>query len=81
MEEEGGSAVTELPMCNCGKQSAVQMSTTEKKTLIGDFGVVRNEIYMKIKVQGQNMEKNKNTGPQNGFCQITIKRNSPLRSF
>ena len=31
MEEEGGSAATELPMCNCGKPSAVQMSTTEKK--------------------------------------------------
>ena len=31
MEEEGGSAVTELSMWNCGKLSAVQMSTTEKK--------------------------------------------------
>ena len=31
MEEEGGSAAIELPMCNCGKPSAVQMSTTEKK--------------------------------------------------
>ena len=31
MEEEGGSAATELPMCNYGKPSAVQMSTTEKK--------------------------------------------------
>ena len=30
MEEEGGSAVTELPMCNCEKPSTVQMSTTEK---------------------------------------------------
>ena len=30
MEEEEG-AVTELPMCNCGKPSTVQMSTTEKK--------------------------------------------------
>ena len=52
MEEEGGSAATELPMCNCGKPSAVQMSTTEeKKNLVGDFEVVRDEIYMKIKVQ------------------------------
>ena len=51
MEEEGGSAATELPMCNCGKPSAIQMSTTKKKTLVGDFGVVRDEIYMKIKVQ------------------------------
>ena len=31
MEEEGGSVVTELLMCNCGKPSAVQMSTTEEK--------------------------------------------------
>ena len=30
MEEEGGSVVTELPMCNYGKPNAVQMSTTEK---------------------------------------------------
>ena len=50
MEEEGGSATTKLPMCNCGKPRAVQMSITEKKTLVGDFGVVRDEIYMKIKV-------------------------------
>ena len=57
MEEEGGSAVTELPMCNCGKQSAVQMSITEKKNLIDDFGVVRDEIYMKIKVQECNISK------------------------
>ena len=58
MEEEGGSAATKLPMCNCGKPSAVQMSTTEeKKTLVGDFGVVRDEIYMKIKVQGCNVSK------------------------
>ena len=57
MEKEGGSATTELPMCNCGKPSAVQMSTTEKTTLIGDFEVVRDEIYMKIKVQGCNVSK------------------------
>ena len=57
MEEEGGSAATELSMCNCGKPSVVQMSTTEKKTLIGDFGVVRDEIYMKIKVKGCNVSK------------------------
>ena len=31
MEEEGGSAATELPMCNCGKLNAVQMSTIGKK--------------------------------------------------
>ena len=31
MEEEGESAATELPMCNCRKPSAVQISTTEKK--------------------------------------------------
>ena len=58
MEEEGGSAATELPMCNCGKPSAVQMSTTEKKKiLVGNFGVVRDKIYMKIKVQGCNVSK------------------------
>ena len=54
MEEEGGSTATELPMCNCGKPSTVQMSTTKKKkkkTLVSDFGVMRDEIYMKIKVQ------------------------------
>ena len=53
MEEEGRNAATELPMCNCGKPSAVQMSTTEKKTLVGK----RDEIYMKIKVQGCNVSK------------------------
>ena len=57
MEEEGGSAATELPMCNYGKSSAVQISTTEKKTLIDDFGVERDEIYMKIKLQGFNVSK------------------------
>ena len=57
MEEEGGSVATELPMCNYGKPSAVQMSTTEKKTLIDNFRVVRDEIYMKIKVQGCNVSK------------------------
>ena len=50
MEEERGSVVTELSMCNCRKPSAVQISTTEKKILIDDFGVVRDEIYMKIKI-------------------------------
>ena len=76
MEEEGGSAATELPMCNYGKPSTVQMSTTEKKNLIDDFGVVRDEIYMKIKVQylkikvqERNMKnKKKIQRPQNGFC-------------
>ena len=48
MEEER-SAVIELPMCNYGKPSAVQILTTEK-TLIDDFEVVKYEIYMKIKV-------------------------------
>ena len=57
MEEEGGSAATELPMCNCGKPSAVQMSTIEKKLWSRDFGVVRDEIYMKIKIQGCNVSK------------------------
>ena len=57
MEEEGGSAVTKLPMCNYGKPSSVQMSTTGKKTLVGNFGIVRDEIYMKIKVQRYNVSK------------------------
>ena len=39
MEEEGGSAATELPMCNCGKASALQMSTTEKKPWSGILGL------------------------------------------
>ena len=57
MEEKGGSAATELPICNYGKRSAVQMSTTGKKNLVSDFGVIRDEIYMKIKVQGCNVSK------------------------
>ena len=57
MEKEGGSATTELPMCNCGKPNTVQISTIEKKTLVDDFGIVRDEIYMKIKVQGCNISK------------------------
>ena len=31
MEEERGSAATELPMCNYEKPSIVQISITEKK--------------------------------------------------
>ena len=57
MQEEGESTATELPMCNCGKPNAVQMSTTEKKTMVGNFWVMRDEIYMKIKVQGCNVSK------------------------
>ena len=50
MEEDGGSATTELSMCNYGKPNVVQMLTIKKKTLVDAFGVVRDEIYMKIKV-------------------------------
>ena len=50
MKEEGGSAVRELLMCNYGKSSTVQISTTGKKILVGDFRVMRDEIYIKIKV-------------------------------
>ena len=39
MEEEGGSAATRTTDMQLGKSSAVQMSTTEKKNLIDDFGV------------------------------------------
>ena len=71
MEEEGGSAVTELPMCNCGKPSAVQMSTTEKNLGRRFWGCEGRNLYenkstrmqcLKIKVQGRNVEKNKSTG-------------------
>ena len=71
MEEEGGSAATELPMCNYGKPSAVQISTTEKKNPGRLFwGCERRNLYenkntrmqcLKIKVQGRNVEKNKST--------------------
>ena len=50
MEEERESVTTELSMYNYGKPNAVQISTTEKKNLVGDFGVMKDEIYMKIKV-------------------------------
>ena len=60
MEEEGGSAATELPMFNCGKLSAVQMSTTKKKKPGRRFWGCEDEIYMKIKVQGYNVS-NKST--------------------
>ena len=71
MEEEGGSAATELPMCNCGKPSAVQMSTTEKKPRSAILGCEGRNLYenkstrmqcLKIKVQGRTVEKNKSTG-------------------
>ena len=72
MEEEGGSAATELPMCNCGKPSVVQMSTIEKKNPGRRFwGCEGRNLYenksirmqcFKIKIQGRNMEKNKSTG-------------------
>ena len=57
MEEERGSAATELPMCNCGSQSQYKCEQLEKKTLVGDFGVMRDEIYMKIKIQICNVSK------------------------
>ena len=56
MEEEGRSVATELPMCNCGKPNTVQISTIEKK-LGRRFWVMRDEIYMKIKVQLCNVSK------------------------
>ena len=55
-----------------------QLKKKKKKTLVGNFGVVREEIYMKIKVQGCNVSKLKYNDemwktikvqrPQNGFC-------------
>ena len=67
MEEEGGSAATELPICNCGKPRAVQMSTTEKKNPDRRFwGCEGRNLYenkntmmqcLKIKIQERNMEK------------------------
>ena len=72
MEEEGGSAATELPMCSCGKPSVVQMSTTEKKNPDRRFwGYEGRNLYenkstrmqcLKIKVKRQNVKKkNKST--------------------
>ena len=60
MEEEGGSAATKLPMCNCGKPSTVQMSITEKNHGRRFWGCEGRNIYenkrtrtqcLKIKVQ------------------------------
>ena len=72
MEEEGGSPAIELPMCNCGKPSAVQMPKTEKKNPGWRFwGCEGRNLYenkskrmqcFKIKVQGRNVEKHKSTG-------------------
>ena len=76
MEEEGGSAATELPMRNCGKPSAIQMSTTEKNPDRRFWCYEGRNLYknksirmqcLKIKVQGRNVENNKNKGPQNEF--------------
>ena len=50
MEEEEGSTATELSMCNCGKPSAVQMSTTEKNS------------YRRFRgCEGRNLYENKST--------------------
>ena len=51
MEEEGGSVATELPMCNCRKPSAVQISITEKKNPDRRF----------LGYEGQNLYENKST--------------------
>ena len=53
--EEGGSAAIELPMCNCGKPSAVQMSTTEKK---------KNPGRQFWGYEGRNLYENKSTRMQ-----------------
>ena len=50
MEEEERSSATELPICNCGKPSAVQMSTTEKNPDRRFWGC-----------DGRNLYENKNT--------------------
>ena len=64
MEEEGGSVATELPMCNCGKPSTIQISTIEKKTWLTILGCEGRNLYenkstimqcLKIKVQGRNV--------------------------
>ena len=71
MEQEGGSAATELPMCNYGKPSAVQISITKKNSDRRFWGCEGRNLYenkstrmqcLKIKVQKRNMEKNKSTG-------------------
>ena len=60
MEKEGGNVVTELPMCNCGKPSAVQMSTTKKNPGRRFWGCDGRNLYenkstrmqcLKIKIQ------------------------------
>ena len=45
MEEEGGSVATELLMCNCGKPSVVQMSTTEKNSGRQFWGYEERNLY------------------------------------
>ena len=66
MEKKKESTATELPMCNCGKSSAVQMSTTEKNLGRQFWGCDGRNLYenkstrmqcLKIKVQERNVKK------------------------
>ena len=43
--EEGGNVVTELPMCNCGKPSVIQMLTTEKNPGRQFWGCKGRNLY------------------------------------
>ena len=45
MEEAGGIVATELSMCNCGKPSAVQMSTTENNLGRRFWDCERRNLY------------------------------------
>ena len=45
MEKEGGSAATELSMCNYGKSSAVQMLTTKKNPDRRFWGCEGRNLY------------------------------------
>ena len=65
-----------------GSQAQYKYQQLKKKTLVGDFGVMRDEIYIKIKVQEYNVSKKKYKDkiwktikiqrPQNGFYLLYI---------
>ena len=54
--EEGRSATTNYRCVIMGSQTQYKYQQL-KKTLFDDFGVVKDEIYMKIKVQKYNISK------------------------
>ena len=71
MEEEGGSAATEPPMCNYGKPVQYKCQQLKKNPSLRFWGCEGRNLYenksarmqcLKIKVQGRNVENNKSTG-------------------